>query len=146
MRNQLLKGKSMKTQVFVVLAGLMLTHPSFAHEGHDTVPGAIQAPHGGTMKGAKEYYIELVNDTSGIKLYPFTHDLKPVPTGDVTITATAQAPKKKKEKVNLTAIEDHFEAKVDAKGAYRYTLELEVAPKGAKAKKEKIAFQVEPQS
>lgn len=116
---------------------------TYAHEGHDKMPGAVQAPHGGTVKGTSHLYIELVNEASGIKLYPLTHEMASVTLKDVTIAGTAQAPKKKKEPVKFTNADDHFEAKVDAKGAYRYTLELTTTYKG---KKEKVTFQVEPQS
>lgn len=115
--------------------------PVRAHEGHGT-PGALQAPHGGVMQSTPELFFELVSDSSGLKIFPMTHELVPVPPAEVTVSATSQAPKKKKEPVKLAASGDHWEAKVDAKGAYRYTLELQVQFKG---KKRKVAFQVEPQ-
>lgn len=134
--------------IFLVLAvtlgfGSFYGSGGYAHEGHDKMPGAVQAPHGGTVKGTSQLYIELVNEPSGIKLYPLTHEMTPVALKDVTIAGTAEAPKKKKETVKFTNTDDHFEAKVDAKGAYRYTLELMTTYKG---KKEKITFQVEPQN
>ncbi len=122
---------------------ILMVTLGYAHEGHDKMPGAVQAPHGGTVKGTSQLYIELVNEASGIKLYPLTHEMAPVAPKEVTIVATVQAPKKKKEAVKFTVADDHYEAKVDAKGAYRYTLELTTTYKG---KKEKVVFQVEPQS
>jgi len=133
----------MKSIFLIVAVTLGLGSFSYAHEGHDKMPGTLQAPHGGTVKGTSQLYIELVNEASGIKLYPLTHEMTPVVPKEVTIVATAQAPKKKKEPVTFTSADDHFEAKVDAKGAYRYTLELTTTYKG---KKEKVTFQVEPQS
>ncbi len=134
--------------IFLVLAvtlgfGSFYGSGSYAHEGHDKLPGTVQAPHGGTVKGTSQIYIELVNEASGIKLYPLTHEMTPVTLKDVTIAGTAQAPKRKKEPVKFTSADDYFEAKVDAKGAYRYTLELTTTYKG---KKEKVTFQIEPQS
>ncbi len=126
----------------VVLAGSSVTQ-SYAHEGHDKTPGSVQAPHGGVVQGSSSLYLELVNDASGIKLYPLTHDLAPIALKDVKVTAMAQPPKKAKLPVKFTEADDHFEAKVDAKGSYRYTLEVSTAYKG---KKEKLTFQVEPQS
>ncbi len=132
----------MKRLRSAVLLSLAFGTYAAAHEGHDKAPGSVQAPHGGVVQGTSQMYIELVNDASGIKLYPLTHDLVAVATKNVKVAATAQAPKKKKEPVKLTAVEDHFEGKVDAKGAYRYTLVLETTYQG---KKEKVTFQVEPQ-
>jgi len=52
-------------------------------------------------------------------------------------------PRKNKTQVlKFTAQDDHFAAKVDAKGAYRYDLEASVTHGG---KTEKIKFSVEPQ-
>ncbi len=137
----------MKQTVLAVWMGVALTGgwttQSFAHEGHDKTPGSVQAPHGGVVQGTNTLYLELVNDASGIKLYPLTHDLTPIALKEVTLTATAQPPKKAKAPVKFTPVDDHFEAKVEAKGAYRYTLDVSTTYKG---KKEKLTFQVEPQS
>ncbi|MBY0472320.1 hypothetical protein K2X30_14230 [bacterium] len=136
-----------KKTMLAVLMGVAvaggLASQSFAHEGHDKTPGSVQAPHGGVVQGTSSLYLELVNDASGIKLYPLTHDLAPIALKDVKITAMAQPPKKAKLPVKFAEADDHFEAKVDAKGSYRYTLEVSTAYKG---KKEKLTFQVEPQS
>lgn len=112
-----------------------------AHEGHDALPGAIQAPHGGTVKGVTLLYIELVNDSSGIKLYPLTHELSSISLKDISIVAAVQIPKKKKQTIKLDIVNDHFEAKPRIKGIHRYLLELTVDYKG---KKEKVTFQIEP--
>ena len=132
-------------KLVVSLGILILSLPGtvFAHEGHDKTPGVGSAPHGVGIKGTEQLYIELVNETGGIKIYPLTHDLAAVPLKDVSLEATATFPKKPKaEPVVFTQAEDHFLAKVDGKGAYRYSLDLTVTYKG---KKEKMKFQVEPQ-
>lgn len=116
---------------------------AFAHEGHNKTPGSIAAPHGGVIKGTNQLYIELVSDASGIKLYPLTHDLTAISTNDVKLVASSQVPKKKKENVKLSQVGDHYEAIVDAKGAYHYSFSLEVS---YKSKTEKVLFQVEPQN
>lgn len=114
-----------------------------AHEGHDKTPGAVSAPHGGVVKGTSQIYLELVNEAGGIKVYPLTHDSSPIALKEVTIKGTATFPKKAKgEPVSFASGDDHFAAKVNAKGAYRYSLDLTVTYKG---KQEKITFQVEPQ-
>lgn len=111
-----------------------------AHEGHNTLPEAVQSPHGGTMQGTA-LYIELVNDSSGIKLYPLTHELTPISLKDVSLIGTVKLPKKKKQTIKLDSANDHYMAKPEVKGAHRYILELMVNYKG---KKEKVTFQVEP--
>lgn len=116
---------------------------AFGHAGHDKTPGAMDAPHGGVMQGTSELYFELVSDASGVKLYPLTHESKPIALDALKVLATVQLPKKKKEPVKLDPVEDHYEAKIDAKGASHFTLEVVTNYKG---KKEKVQFQVEPQS
>ena len=83
----------MKKYWIVLAALLVFQSPAFAHEGHDATPGAIQAPHGGVVQGTAELYLELVNEASGIKLYPLTHDLKPIPLKEVKVEAFAQRPR-----------------------------------------------------
>ena len=133
----------MKRTLLSLLLSSCLGTVALAHEGHNKTPGVVQAPHGGVVQGTSQLYVELVNDASGIKLYPLTHDLAPVSPGDVAIVVTSQVPKRKKEAVSLQAVEDHFEGKVEARDAYRYSLVVETTYKG---KKEKVTFQVEPQS
>lgn len=136
----------MKTMIVsaVVLGGLVLGIQNIrAHEGHDQTPGSVNAPHGGSIQGTNQLYWELVKDATGVKLYPLTHELSPIAPKDVQMSGTIQFPKKtKKEPVKFSPADDHFAAQVDAKGAYRYTLELAFTYKG---KKEKVKFQVEPQ-
>ena len=134
-------------KILVVLTATVLsafTFHAFAHEGHDKTPGAIAAPHGGIIQGTDHLYLELVNDASGLKLYPITHDMTAIPVKEIKLTATAMVPKKsKKEIVILTPEDDHFSGKYDAKGAHRYSLNVSLTYKG---KKEKVTFQVEPQN
>lgn len=152
-----MKNYKMKKNVMLVLMAVIFvsgapfkgpkgfkgSNEACAHEGHNKTPGAIKAPNGGVVEGTSDLYIELVNDASGIKLFPMTHDLAPISPKEVKLMGTSQVPKKAKTSVKFSVVEDHFESKVDAKGAYRYTLELSVEFKG---KKEKVKFQVEPQN
>lgn len=124
--------------------GLLLYGPVFAHEGHDKTPGAIAAPHGGAVQGTSSLYWELLSDSSGLKLYPLTHDLTPIEPKSISLSGTASFPKKPKaEPVTFAAQSDHFSAQVNSKGSHRYTLSLSFTYKG---KKEKVKFQVEPQN
>lgn len=120
----------------VLLAGMN----AFTHEGHDKMPGTIQAPHGGVVMTTKETYMEVVQDPTGVKLYPLTHELKPIPMSEISATATAQAPKKKAVKVELKNAGDHFVVSPDIKGAHRYELKISMKYKG---KNENVKFQVE---
>lgn len=130
--------------IFAVTLALVLSHTAaFAHEGHDKTPGAIAAPHGGTVQGTSQLYLELVPSADGVKIYPMDHDGKPVAISDVKLEGTATFPKKSKADLVKFAPEgDAFVSKVAAKGAHRYTLNLNVEYKG---KKEKAKFTVEPQ-
>jgi len=129
--------------IAITFLTLISINSVMAHEGHNKTPGAVAAPHGGVMQGLENIYLELLVDASGIKLYPYDHDLKPVALKDVKIEGSVTFPKKTKaEKVALTSEGDAFSAKVDAKGAHRYTLEVTVTHQG---KKEKTKFNVEPQ-
>jgi hypothetical protein len=120
----------------------MIGFQAFAHEGHDKTPGSVTAPHGGQLKGTSQLYVELVPSTSGVKLYAVDHEMKSIAIKDVKIEGTVSLPKKKAEKLTLKASESYLEAKVDAKGAHRYTLDLLV---GYKGKTETVSFNVEPQ-
>ncbi len=114
-----------------------------AHEGHDKTPGLQPTRPGGTIKGTDHIYLELVSDKEGVKLYPMDHDKKPMPLADVKIEGKMTIPRKNKTKVlKFTAQDDHFAAKVDAKGAHRYDLDVTVTHGG---KAEKLKFSVEPQ-
>lgn len=128
---------------YLILILLALPAISFAHEGHDKAPGAVSAPHGGLIQGTSEMYLELVASSEGVKIYPFTHNLKPIALKDIQLDGKVSFPKKaKSESVKFESAEDAFSAKVNSKGAHRYTLELNITYQG---KKEKTKFNVEPQ-
>lgn len=134
----------MKRMICTALMAMGLSQAGFAHEGHDKTPGAKTAPHGGVIKGTDQLYLELVSEGDHIKIYPLTHDSAPIAVKQVALQGTASFPKSKKSNaVKFSASEDHFSAKVDAKGSYRYTLEVVLTYQG---KREKVKFQVEPQN
>lgn len=114
-----------------------------AHEGHDKTPGALAAPHGGIIKGTEHIYLELVTESGGVKIYPLDHDTKAIPVADVKLEGKMSVPRKNKAEAVTFAVDgDHFVAKVDAKGAHRYDLDVTVTHGG---KPEKLKFSVEPQ-
>ena len=128
----------------LILAALFLAFgTAHAHEGHDKTPGALAAPHGGQVKGTDHIYLELVSSGGEIKAYPLDHEMKPVPVADVKLDGKMSIPRKNKsEAVKFTAQADYFLAKVDAKGAHRYDLDVTITHGG---KAEKLKFSVEPQ-
>ena len=129
--------------IIMALFAVVFTHVAFAHEGHDKTPGAISAPHGGIIQVAGHLYLELLANSEGLKIYPFDHDMKPLPLSELKFEGTISFPKKTKaDPISFEAQADYFSIKVDAKGAYRYTLNLKVTYKG---KTENAKFNVEPQ-
>ena len=136
----------MKQIALAIMLVMGVYQVSFAHEGHDKTPGAIVDPNPeipGTVKITNQLYVKMVNESAGIKVYLFTHESISVPLKELTLQGSVTFPKKTKaESVKFTEAGNYFSAKVDAKGSYRYTLDLTITYKG---KKEKVNFQIEPQ-
>ncbi|HRO67577.1 MAG TPA: hypothetical protein PL182_08440 [Pseudobdellovibrionaceae bacterium] len=126
----------------LLLALSLCASPGHAHEGHDKTPGSKSAPHGGIIQGTNDLYLELLPTAEGVEIYPLDHDMNPVPLKNVKMKGTMTFPRKtKKEDVTFSDSGDKFLAKIDAKGAHRYTLDLSVTHDG---KTEKLKFNVEP--
>ncbi len=119
---------------------LIFATPIFAHEGHSH--GSLSAPHGGAVYDGKKAGVELVQEGNKIKLFPVDGSWKLIPVSEVEMLAQVEFPKKKREVLTLKKEADHFSAVVDAKGAYRYQVILNMTARG---QKELIKFQVEPQ-
>lgn len=116
---------------------------SWSHEGHQKIPGDTFAPHGGKVKGTDHFYLELVATKEEFKLYLFDHDFKSLPLKDIDLEASVMFPKKSRSReIKLEPVGDFFQAKVNAKGVHRYTLELKIKGNG---KTEKLSFVVEPE-
>lgn len=130
-------------QLMISVAMFMAFSITSAHEGHDKTPGALAAPHGGIVKGTDHIYLEVVSGSGEVKIYPLDHDMKPIVVADVKIDAKMTIPRKNKsEVVKFSSQADYFSAKIDAKGAHRYDLDVSVTHGG---KTEKLKFSVEPQ-
>jgi hypothetical protein len=126
----------------LMLTLMLLALPSLAHEGHDKVPGAKLTPRGGQLMDLKHMHLELVVSKEGLKLYPSDHDYKPVSPKDVVVLGNVTFPRGKgSEAVKFEAQGDAFVAKVDAKGAHRYTLDVTAKYKD---QEDKAQFTVEP--
>lgn len=111
---------------------LCLSTSVFAHEGHGNVPGAVAAPHNGKILSLPELYLEVVKSDNSLKVYPFTHDLKPIPVSEVKISAKVELPKQKKTSAVITTDTDSWTISVDSKEARRFTLFLNAEWKGKK--------------
>lgn len=130
-------------QIFIFLTLIFSFIIVNAHEGHDKTPGYQSSRPGGTIKGTDHIYLELVSDQGSVKLYPMDHDKKPIPLSDIKMEGKMTIPRKNTTQVlKFTTQNDHIAAKVDAKGAHRYDLEVTVTHGG---KSEKLKFSVEPQ-
>jgi hypothetical protein len=134
----------MKIKILMIcLLAPLFAVSAFAHEGHDKTPGNLTAPHGGHIQGTSHLYLELVPQKDGVKIYILNHDLKAVPLTKIKLEGTMTLPKKSKgEAVVFTAAGDSFEAKINARGAHRYLLNISVTDEG---KTEKVKFNVEPE-
>ena len=113
-----------------------------AHEGHDDVPSALKANHGGIVKAGKEINLEYVVTGNEVMLYPVSHSGQDLTAQDVKLTGTAQTPKGKAEALKIETQSNGFKTTVDFKGAYRTEVKLDADAKG---KKDHFKFQVEKQ-
>lgn len=125
----------------MVLATLLaVSVNAAAHEGHDAVPGAIKANHGGSVKSGKEINLEYVVTGSEIKMYPVSHEGKDLNPTEVKISVTAKAPKGKAEMVKVENKDGAFVGTIDFKSAYRAEVDVEATVAN---KKSNFKFQVE---
>jgi hypothetical protein len=133
----------------ILLAGLLISFNSYAHEGHDhDAPGMVEAPKGGMIKSNEEFHIEVVAKGKDIKVYLYTKDLKPADAKGFKITLKTELPRSKKmEDLSFKATGNMLEATFDAKGAHRYNLIVgltEVGQGHEHGHADKISFTIEP--
>jgi hypothetical protein len=119
---------------------LALSASSFAHDGEHG-PSSVQAPKGGVMRSLETVHLELLSKGSKIQIYAYETDLKPANVTKYPVSATVTLPKKKSVALVLEPKGDHWEAQFDAKGAHRYSIELDIKQGGHQ---DKIKFTVEP--
>ena len=124
----------------ILLVVVLASTCSFSHEGHDQVPGSIQANHGGVVKAGKEINLEYVISGTEVKLFPVSHDGKDLTANEVQLVVTTKLPKGKSEIIKTESKDGAVIAKVNFKTAYR--IEMSVAAE-TKGKKSSFKFQVE---
>ena len=129
----------------ILLAGLLLSVSSFAHEGHDhDAPGTVEAPKGGQIKSTEEYHVEVVAKGAEIKIYLYSLDLKPADATTFKIKLQTELPRTKKaEPLTFKATGNMLEATFNAKGAHRYSLIVSLAEVGH-GHDDKLTFTLEP--
>ena len=132
------------TALVLLSAGLIVS-PAGAHEGHDhDAPTTLKAPKGGIIKALDESRVEVVYKGQDIKVYVYDRELKPAPTSEFKIVATAELPRtKQKDPVALTAKDTFFEGFYDAKKLHRYTLRLAVTDSKT-GQTDDLTFTIEP--
>ncbi|OYZ23545.1 MAG: hypothetical protein B7Y39_04355 [Bdellovibrio sp. 28-41-41] len=113
---------------------------TFAHEGHDKVPGAIKANHGGTVMPGKEINLEYVVSGADVMLFPASHEGSDLSASEVKLNVKSKLPNGKPKLIKLESKEGAFIAKVDFKNAYRIEMTVDTEVKG---KKSSFKFQVE---
>lgn len=113
---------------------------AFAHEGHDNVPGAIKANHGGTVMPGKEINLEYVVSGTEVKLYPASHEGADLTASEVKLVVKSKLPSGKPQQIKIDSKDGTFIAKVDFKNAYRVEVNVDAEVKG---KKSSFKFQVE---
>ena len=129
-------------KILVLAAVLLAAGGASAHEGHDKAPGAVSAPHGGLVSGASHIQLELLPTADGVQIYPYDAEMNLIPLDKVSLEGKVAFPRNRKtETVKFAKEGETFAAKIDAKGANRYTLEVSVTHGG---KKEQVKFNVEP--
>ena len=111
----------------ILAAALMLAAPLTVDAQHSHKPGtaahghqaageshAHKSPHGGTVRTAGKYHIELVQQASEIHVYLLDANEKTLPLTRATGTAMLLSTNNKTAAVKLTPTGDHFVAAVPA--------------------------------
>ena len=129
----------MKLALFVI--GFIFSISATAHEGHAQNPKNLKALHGGAVKTGKEINLEYVISGTEVKLYPVSHDGKPVPSEEIKLSATTRAAKAKKATpASLKYADNSYSFAVDFGGTHRVEVMVTTESKG---KSDVFKFQVE---
>lgn len=97
-----------------------------AHDGHDHGAPTFQPPKGGILQTAQHGHFELVNQGNKIQVYVYDMKGNAKETKGLTLTTELELPRKKAEKINLVDNGNFWEAKIDSKGAHRFTLKISI--------------------
>ena len=122
----------MKFSRFFLAAALVAAVPFASQAQHSHKPNAAphghmaagethshKAPHGGTVRTAGAYHIELVQHPDEVHVYLLDRKEAPVATGGTTGAVTILTTTNKTSTVALTATDDHFVAALPAGATVR---------------------------
>lgn len=126
----------MKTLLTIFAIATLMAHPSFAGEGHDhNHEAAIEAaPHGGTLRDALPYKVELVLKGDKATIYVYDAKLKQVKLDKDEAKGHLAFPKDKaKKEVVFKKSGDVYEATLPGiSKVHRYDLHVNVEAQGKK--------------
>lgn len=107
----------------VLLSAMMMSHFAVAHT--DEYLATVEAPHGGQLRAAGPFHLELVAKDGELTLYVTDHGDKPIPTHGGQGKANIQVGKDgKRQSVTLEPI---FGNMMRARGDFQITPETSVA-------------------
>ncbi|MCC6276520.1 MAG: hypothetical protein IT289_01245 [Oligoflexia bacterium] len=125
-----------------ILIALFWGLTGLAHEGAHG-PEQKMAPHGGILRDGVTLMLELVKDGSTVKVFPLTHEGKPLNLKSVEInlkkSKLADA-KKRSVPFKIIPQSDAFEVSFDKGPSHRYSLDLVAHFNG---KENKASWQIE---
>lgn len=114
--------------ICLCLLFLTISELTVAHSGHEHAPGEVQAPKGGLIQDfGEDGYLEVLEKKGRINIFLYTQDLKDADISRFDLKAQAVLPRGKGiTHLKVQRDSKSFELSYDAKGAYRYTLQLEL--------------------
>lgn len=125
----------------MILISTFIAIPLFAHEGHHHTPATVAPPKGGVLRTLETIHLEMLQQGKKVKVYVYDKKLKPLQAKSYKASALAFRPRKRAEKIELKEMGDHWEYQYDARGAHRYTFELDIEQGGHK---DKVKWNIEP--
>lgn len=114
-----------KLKLFLLIA-LFKSSIVNAHENHDHGAPTIQAPKGGILKATHNALFELVQSNQLTKIYVYDPKGQSLTTTKFKIQAALEIPRKKTTKLDLKDLTTHWETVVNASGAHRFTIKLNI--------------------
>jgi len=130
----------MKQLIIALVFGLSVT--ALGHEGAHG-PDQKVAPHGGVLRDSTSLMFELVKDGGAIKVYPLTHNGKPIDAKAIEIDLKKSSlTDAKKKPVPYTLVPDGISllVKFEKGSSHRYALNLVASFEG---KENKASWQIE---
>ncbi|UXR63344.1 hypothetical protein EZJ49_09680 [Bdellovibrio bacteriovorus] len=116
--------------LIATLALSLLASTSFAHEGHDQVPGSLKAMHGGIPKAGNLMNMEMLAIENKVQFFPRAHADETLDINKVKISGTAKSPKGKSQTLKFTKTDNIFNTEVDFQGSHRVNLEIKAEFEG----------------